>query len=221
VIELDFWSFGVIRLLVPLLILRRPLPGLMLAIYVDWLDWRLLDLDNATQADRDFYQVWDKLLDTYYLALALVVSLRWPDRLARNIGIGLFAFRLVGVAVLTATGAQGVLVAFPNLFENYVVFYFLYRFLANQELVFGSVGDAAMVVGAILLVQLPREMLLHLFDTRPWDMVRLPLAAGGSREFDIVFWVSVYLAPQVGALVALLRRTEEGVDWAPQESRPA
>lgn len=220
-IELDFWSFGVIRLLVPLLILRRPLPGLLLAIYVDWLDWRMLDLDNATQADRDFYQVWDKLLDTYYLALALVVSLRWPDRLARNIGIGLFAFRLLGVAALTVTGAQGVLVAFPNLFENYVVFYFLYRFLASQELVFGSFGDAAMVVGAILFVQLPREMLIHVFDTRPWDMVRLPLAGGGSREFDILFWVSVYLAPQIGALVALLRRTEEGVDWAPQESRPA
>jgi hypothetical protein len=198
--EFDFFTVGVIRVLVPLLILRSPLPGILLSAYIDWLDWRLLDLDHGTSAEQDFYQVWDKLLDAYYLAIALLVSLRWSDNLTRNIGLAFFGYRLIGVVLLGITGAQQLLFVFPNLFENYFVFFYLYRWLSGRELALSRRSDMVLVVTAILIPQLAREFLLHVIDDRPWDMARLlPL-----RELDVVLWSLVYLALPLAVLAYLL-----------------
>ncbi len=216
-IELDFTEVAVIRLLVPLLILRRPLPGILLAVFVDWLDWRILDLDRRPD-DHDFYQVWDKLIDLYYQALAAYVVLRWDDRFVRNLGLALFGYRLVGVAIFAVASSQELLLLFPNLFDNFFVLFYLYRAISGVELAFTRRFDALLVLLAIAVPQLAREFFLHLIQDRPWDMIRLFPGPFASRQLDIFVWVGVYLLPQLAALRYVLRwtrlRLHQGLLWA-------
>lgn len=208
--EFTFLTFGLVRLAVPLLILRMPLPGLLLAAYADWLDWRVLGLDERPD-DHAFYQRWDKLLDTYYLALALYVTRSWPDRRCGTLALGLFGWRLVGVAIFTVVGWQPLLLIFPNLFENFWVLYYLHRWLVGRDLVLDSGRVGVLVVLAIAGPQLAREYLLHVLQDRPWDMVRIVAA----RQLDVALWTAVYLLPQIAALAYLARRA-----GAPLRLRP-
>jgi hypothetical protein len=211
-LETEWALVTAIRLLVPLLILRRPLPGILLAIVADFLDYRILDLDHGTQAERDFYQPWDKTLDLYYMAIALYVSFSWQDHIARNIGIAIFSYRMVGVGVLVATGAPEVLLAFPNLFENYFVIFYLYRFFAGEELVFARYGEAFPLLLAITVPQVFREYFLHIAEDRPWLMITLvPVGGQLMHLMERGFWISLYLLPQVAALRSLL--LARGVVW--------
>jgi hypothetical protein len=81
-----------IRLLGPLLILKNPLLGGALAIILDYADFSFLRAMNM-----NFYQDIDKLLDLYYLLLEVFVILKIKE--IRKIGLGLFAYRLVGVVL--------------------------------------------------------------------------------------------------------------------------
>jgi hypothetical protein len=105
---------AVVRVVGSLPVLRWPLAGGILAIVVDLSDLLLRDaLDLGGVPD---YQSLDKWLDQVYLALFLVVALRWRG-LARQVAIGLYAFRLVGFVLFELTGDRGVLLLFPNVFE--------------------------------------------------------------------------------------------------------
>lgn len=94
--------------------LRWPLAGGLLAIFVDLTDlyWmNVLDLGGIPD-----YQVFDKLADQVYLAVFLVVALRWtgPERTA---AVALYLFRMAGFVAFELTGERAVLLLFPNLFE--------------------------------------------------------------------------------------------------------
>jgi hypothetical protein len=201
---MDFLAVGLVRIVVPLLILRRPLPGILLAVYIDYLDWRLLGLETRPDSDRDFYQRWDKALDTYYLSLALFVSLGWQDRAARNLGLILFSFRLPGVFLLTVTGNKEFLFVFPNLFENYFIFNYIYRHVTGEELRLGGRSEVYLLVVMLLVPQLAREYSLHVLEDRPWNLVPLSPERGG-KLVQQAPWILLYLAPPAFAMANLLK----------------
>lgn len=111
--------FG-LRFLVPLAILRFPLPGIVAAIIADGIDGAILR--GYTSFDVELYQHFDKAFDGYYLVLAYVAMLRnWTDPNAISIGRWLFYFRLMGVALFATSGTRPLLFAFPAVFEFYFV----------------------------------------------------------------------------------------------------
>ncbi len=105
---------AVVRIAGSLPVLRWPLAGGLLAVLVDLSDLLLRDaLDLGGVPD---YQALDKWLDQVYLALFLVVALRWRG-LARQVAIALYAFRFVGFVLFELSGDRTVLLLFPNVFE--------------------------------------------------------------------------------------------------------
>lgn len=99
--------------------LRWPLAGGLLAIFVDLTDlyWmNVLDLGGIPD-----YQLFDKLADQVYLAVFLVVALRWTGP-ERAISIVLYAFRMAGFVLFELTGERAVLLLFPNVFEFWFLF---------------------------------------------------------------------------------------------------
>src|SRR3954453_16313306 len=90
-----------LRLLLPLTILRWPLAGGLLAMLVDAVDVVLVDAIAGVLGQPGefgpFYAQIDKWLDTYYLAIRLIVVPRWPHDAPRTAAILLFVWRLAGV----------------------------------------------------------------------------------------------------------------------------
>jgi hypothetical protein len=110
---------ALIRLGVPLSILRWPLGGAVLSIAADMSDVIIFDrLGWGAFSGRD-YHAYDKVFDTYYLALEMHVSLRWQERVAKRVSAGLFAWRLAGVIVFELTRIRQVMLFAPNIFENF------------------------------------------------------------------------------------------------------
>ena len=87
----------------------------------------------------------DKWLDSYYLAIEAVESRRWPEVLERRIALALVAHRLVGVVAFDATGDRRLLMAFPNLFENFYWYVLVRRRWAPGRALTG-IGEAARVL---------------------------------------------------------------------------
>lgn len=103
-------------------VLRWAFAGSIIAILVDFSDLfmkNLLDLGGL--GGMSGYQQFDKYADLIYMVTFLIVALRW-EGIARNVAIGLFAFRMVGFAVFEVTSARAILLAFPNVFEFWFVF---------------------------------------------------------------------------------------------------
>ena len=73
--------------------LRWPLAGALVALVGDFCDLFLMDAIGGI-AD---YQRLDKLCDLAYLAVFLLVSLRWTG-LERGVAVALFAYRIIGDA---------------------------------------------------------------------------------------------------------------------------
>ena len=115
---LEVLVIGAVRLFGSLPVLRWPLAGGLLAIVVDLSDLLLRDtLDLGGIPD---YQAFDKWADQVYMALFLVVALRWrgPER---SVAVALYVFRLVGFVLFELSGERGLLLLFPNVFEFWFI----------------------------------------------------------------------------------------------------
>ena len=104
--------FVAFRIATALPVLRWPLGGALLAIGGDLADLVLRDLMGGVGD----YQLLDKALDQVYLALFLVVALRW-EGVERRVAVALYLYRLFGSVLFVATGDRAVLLIFPNVFE--------------------------------------------------------------------------------------------------------
>lgn len=151
----DVAAVAAIRILGSLPVLRWAFAGALLAIVVDFSDlflWNLFDLDFEN------YQAFDKWIDLVYMLTFLIVTLRWTG-LERTIGIGLFAYRIVGVAVFEIFQARTLLLVFPNVFE----FWFL--FVAGRNIFRPSyritARRAAVWLLALLVLKEGQEFVLH------------------------------------------------------------
>jgi hypothetical protein len=155
--------FAAFRIATALPVLRWPLAGGLLAVAGDLADVLLRDLvDLGGVGD---YQLLDKALDQVYLALFLVVALRW-DGVERRVSIVLYLYRLVGAVLFAISGERAVLLLFPNVFEVWFLFVAAIHHLPRP--VPWTPGRLAAVLTILTAVKLLQEWALHvgrLFDS--------------------------------------------------------
>lgn len=160
-----------VRVILPLSIFRWPLVGGIASMIVDALDVILVDIiANLIGEEPGFgsnYQEIDKPLDLYYLTFEFIVSLRWAT-LARNTSIALFALRVVGMIAFTLTGARILLFIFPNLFENWYLYY-LITVRWYPRLVPANARQLAIVLVALYIPKIAQEYVLHFAEFKPWS----------------------------------------------------
>ncbi|HMO95703.1 MAG TPA: hypothetical protein PKD27_06240, partial [Tepidiformaceae bacterium] len=121
-----------LRFLLPLSILRYPLPGILAAMLADSIDGAIFD--SYTSVSLENYQFYDKSLDIYYLAIAYIATLRnWVDPAALRIAQFLWYYRLFGVALFATMDARVLLFIFPATFEYFFIFYEAVRLRWNPE----------------------------------------------------------------------------------------
>ena len=147
------------RALVPLTIPRWPLPGIIASLVLDAVDHSIF---QAFGYDPPAYQGYDKAMDTYYLAIAYIATLRnWSSLPAFGVGRFLYFYRLVGVTAFELTQVRALLFIFANTFE--------YFFIAFEGV--RTRWDARrwrqrtwiFVAGAIwIFIKLPQEWWIHI-----------------------------------------------------------
>ena len=115
-----------LRLVLPLTILRWPLAGGLLSMLIDALDVALVDalarLFGEPPEFGPIYAQLDKVLDTWYLTLELIVTRRWTESLLRRTALVLYVWRLIGAILFELTALHPILLVFPNLFENFYLY---------------------------------------------------------------------------------------------------
>lgn len=147
-----------IRILVPLTILRWNLLGSILAIIADNLDVVILDLLGVR--DFRYYDRVDKTLDTYFYLIQGYTLFFWNNKLARNIGISLLIYRLIGFVMYMITDLQMLLFVFANVFEFFYMYYLIYKKIFHKE-PFEKLLDALPTLSVLLLFKLLQEYMLH------------------------------------------------------------
>lgn len=180
-LTLELAVVAAVRVAGSLPVLRWPFRGGVLAVLVDLADLLLRDvLDLGGLGD---YQAVDKWLDQVYLALFLVVALRWSGT-ERTVAVALYAFRLVGFAAFVVSGERAILLLFPNVFE---VWFLLVAGLHRYRPQVRLEGRAALLaLAAAVAVKEAQEWALHgarLFDgissTEFLERIRERLFGGG------------------------------------------
>lgn len=159
-----------LRLIVPLLILRRPLAGGIIAMLLDGLDVVIVEWFSSGGMG-DYYHSLDKVLDLYYLGLEAWVARGWANPIARATALGLFAYRVVGVALFELIGQRWLLFVFPNLFELWFLAYLIVcTFFPRWE---PKTWPA--MIGWLLVLLIPKmaqEYLLHIAEAQPWAWLK-------------------------------------------------
>ena len=152
-----------LRILIPLTIFRWPLWGGLAALIIDAADTNIV---KPFGVDIPNYTLTDKYLDTYYLTIELLVSLFWVNKLARNVSIVLYFWRLAGLIAFQLTGAQYLLFFAPNLFENFFLFFALLQKLGKETATgFWLNSPKRLVISLFFLwlVKIPQELILHVW----------------------------------------------------------
>lgn len=155
-----------LRLAIPLAIFRWPLPGALAAMIIDGLDYPLF---SRTIGVPPYYLMYDKLLDTYYLSIEFIVSLRWVA-LPRLASMALYVYRLAGVALFMATRINAFFFFFPNVFELFFILELL-RARYFRRVAWTARRLAAALI-LLLLTKLPIEYLLHIRYIDPFTFVK-------------------------------------------------
>jgi hypothetical protein len=146
----------VIRLTVPLTIVRWPFAGGLLAIAADTVD--ILFFQWLGFPGFAGYHEVDKILDVYYLGIEALVAQRWTSP-ARHIATLLFVYRLIGVALFEITEARWLLLVFPNVFE---LFFLAYAYVQAYRPSYAVTARTATIWLVLLMVpKLGQEYLLH------------------------------------------------------------
>ena len=183
-----FGAVLLVRFLLPLAILRYPLPAVLACLVVDAADQTVF---QAFGYDPPFYQGYDKAMDVYYLAIAYVSILRnWAAPAAAGVARVLFYWRQLGVALFEQHGLSWLLLVFPNTFE--------YFFIAAE----GARGRwdlrrirlrtwVLLAVGIWVFVKLPQEWWIHIAKLDFTEAV-------GAHP-----WFGVAVLAGVGLLVAI------------------
>lgn len=159
-----------LRLIVPLLILKKPLIGGIIAMLLDGLDVVIVELFGPGGMGDHYHNI-DKLLDMYYLSLEMWVAWHWRDRLPRITALVLFVYRLIGVVVFEITGWRPTMFIFPNLFEHWYLFVLIvWQFFPNYKL-----DTWKRVIGWLVVLYIPKigqEYLLHVAQAQPWGWIK-------------------------------------------------
>ncbi len=191
-----FWVVVAARLLLPLLIFKYPLPGILACLVLDGVDQTVFQ--TFTDRDLSNYQSYDKALDVYYLSLAYVATMRnWTSHPAFVVARFLFFYRMVGTMIFELAGGDDrwLLLVFPNTFEYFFIFYELVRLRwdpARFSLRFWVVAAAAIWI----VIKLPQEAWIHVAQLDVTDTIRdvpwfLPALIVAILALAAVFWFVV------------------------------
>ena len=181
-VTLVFAGVVLVRLLLPLLIPRFPLPAIVACLVVDGVDQTIF---QSFGYDPPGYQGYDKAMDVYYLAIAYLATLRnWTNTGAFEIGRFLYFYRLVGVVAFELSQTRLLLLVFPNAFEYFFIVYEGVRSRWNplRFAVAWWIGAAALIW---VFVKLPQEYWIHVAQLdvtdalaeHPWAWAVLGVAA--------------------------------------------
>lgn len=163
----------VMRLLVPVTILKWPFWGGVASLIADYYDFSILN--HFYPGGFGEYQRLDKLLDTYYLCFELYAVYRWTNIKARKTGLVLFLYRIMGVTLFIFTNVQQILFAFPNLFEMYFLAYSGFLTFFKKEPDLAKKWLRAILAG-LFIYKIALEFTLHVSDFHLWPIL---IKAGG------------------------------------------
>ena len=193
-----FWLVVAARLLVPLLIPRFPLFGILICLVLDAADQSIF---QALNIPLDGYQVYDKALDIYYLSIAYVSTMRnWENPIAFQVGRALFYLRLFGVLAFELSEQRLLLFLLPNVFEYFFIYYEIAR-LRRDPL---HLTRRMLIVAAAVLwfvVKLPHEWWVHVARLDATDFVKVRVFRAPSDE---ALWRAVLGAPRTTLLLAAI-----------------
>ncbi|MBT4849780.1 hypothetical protein HON36_02925 [Candidatus Parcubacteria bacterium] len=159
----------IIRLVVPLSILKYPFWGTVASLLVDALDVVMITFIGVGAMPEGWYTPADKILDSYYLIFSFIVSLRWADRLPKKISIILFVYRIIGVILMEITNIRILLFFFPNMFENFFLFWearnkWFKRLKPTKK-------NLTIALIALLIPKMFQEWMLHWKLIDPWSQI--------------------------------------------------
>jgi hypothetical protein len=165
-----------LRLVVPLLILKKPLAGGILAMLLDGADVMIVELFGPGGMGDHYHNI-DKVLDLYYLSLEAYVSYGWTARIPRLISLWLFGYRVVGVVLFEIFGWRPILFIFPNLFEYWFLFVLIvWKFFPRVKL-----DTWKQCLTWLLVLYIPKagqEYLLHVAEAKPWSWFKDKVGIG-------------------------------------------
>jgi hypothetical protein len=198
----DLIVFGIVvalRLGVPLLIPRFPLPAVITCLILDGVDQTIFQ--NFTDLDLTGYQSYDKALDIYYLTVAYLSTFRsWDNFAAFEMSRFLYYFRLAGVALFEITHTRALLLFFPNTFEYFFIFYEAVRLRWNPVRM--SATLVVLAAGAIwVFIKVPQEYWIHIAQLDVTDELEAHPAAVPILAVAIVallavaWWLIMYRCP--------------------------
>ena len=156
------------RIFLPLIILKKPLLGGILAMIADAVDVMIFE---AVGGGYPNYHLFDKSFDMWYLFLEFLVVLKWKDLLAKRTGSVLFIWRFVGFALFEITSYKGFFFFAPNIFEFFflatlVILKFKKSFRYNAK----SLTIVLLIVGVPNII---KEYLMHYkYPNQTWDYLR-------------------------------------------------
>jgi len=147
------------RFLVPLTIPRWPLPGVIASLVLDAVDHSIF---QSFGYDPPAYQGYDKAMDTYYLAIAYLSTLRnWSSMPAFGVARFLYFYRLVGVVAFELTQLRALLLIFANTFEYFFIAYEGVR--TRWDAGRWTLRTWVYVAAAIwIFIKLPQEWWIHI-----------------------------------------------------------
>ena len=196
------------RLLVPLLIIKWPLPAIIACLVIDAVDQTVFQA-VAPDADLSGYQSYDKALDVYYLTIAYISTLRnWTSPFAVSIARFLFYYRLIGVVIFEFTQQRWILFIFPNTFEYFFIFYEAVRVRWDPLRM-----SRGLLIGATafiwIVIKLPQEWWIHIAQLDTTDLVQeqifgVPAGTSWVDTFAARPWVLVVSAVVVVALAIVV-----------------
>ena len=160
-----------LRLIFPLAILRWPLAGTLFAITLDFFDLHIFEALDWSELPAGDYQVLDKLLDLYHLALESIVVWHWKEDIFRRAGLALYLWKIGGTFVFFMTGLRAVMFFAPNIFEIYFI-----CVLALPKLFPRLRLNSPKAVGALVLAITPfkllHEYILHVAESSTTEFVK-------------------------------------------------
>ena len=207
--EMIFLIVVGLRLGIPLLIFRFPLPAIIACLVLDAADQTIFQ--NNTNLDLTNYQGYDKALDIYYLAIAYLSTFRnWTDPFAARTAQFLWYYRLVGVVVFELTHARAVLIIFPNTFEYFFIAYEVVRLAWNPA----RLKQRQVILTAAFIwvfIKLPQEWWLHIAkldvtDFMKEDVFNVTVETSWADAIAENLWFIGLVAVLVIAVVVIVRK---------------
>lgn len=198
------WYLTLVRLIVPISILRFPLFGILASIYVDSADWKVI---GVTSDNLDYiYQNWDKAMDLYSFLFILWIVYKWKDTWARNTAFGFFIYRMLGDVLFWITSWKPIFFFFPNVFENFVILCLVTFWLTKKKKLNFSLVQKTIMLGVLIIPKLINEYFQHLLDQQPWETYSFGSLFGFTgpvlAQVNWILWgILLYIVPALGFLL--------------------